>query len=132
MTDNGNKEILAQRPTSSTHIMKTEDTLPAKKSSFSGSDVAPNSKVIEKAGSKGKSYMGARRSCAWVHVSPKMDYPKKCNSTRSNNIGDLKILIIESMEALRRHTVDNKELRSKCLRPENELEFANRRLFQLH
>ena len=76
--------------------------------------------------------MGARRSCAWIHTHPKMDSPKKCNPARSTNIGNLKMLMIESKETHRRYTEDNKELRSECLRLENELEFANRSLAQLH
>ena len=56
---------------------------------------------------------------------------KKCNLTRSTNIGDLKMLIIESTEAHRRHTENNEELHSKCLRLEKELEFASSNLVQL-
>ena len=40
--------------------------------------------------------------------------------------------MVESKEAHQRHTGNTEELRLKCLRLENDLEFANRNLAQLH
>ena len=49
-----------------------------------------------------------------------------------SRVGVLKKLIIESTEAHQHHTENTEELRLKCFLLENELEFANRDLPQLH
>ena len=69
--------------------------------------------------------MAARRSCAWIYIHPNTGPSTKCNPTRPSPIFGLKTLIIESKESHLCHTEDNEELRSKCIRLETELEFAN-------
>ena len=56
----------------------------------------------------------------------------KHNTARLSIIGDLKKLMVESKEANQRHTENTEELRLSCLCLENDLEFANRSLAQLH
>ena len=69
MAENKSEEILNTTPPSSTFPMRFG--VPQSKESLpDGSSVAPNSKVIQKAGNKDKKYMGARRSCAWIHFRP--------------------------------------------------------------
>ena len=94
--------------------------------------MASDSKIIAKAGNKCKKYVGARRSCAWVHSRPNSGSSTKYSMARPPRLGGQTKQFVESKEAHRCHTENNEELRSKCIRLENELEFANQNLAHLH
>ena len=55
-----------------------------------GSDVFPNSKVIEKSPKNSKKYMGARRSCAWIHIHPNSGSSKNYSPARPSRVNVLK------------------------------------------
>ena len=131
MTANQNKTIPDAVAPSSTSTIKAAS--PESRRSFpGGSGIAANSNLIEKSGNKSKKYMGARRSCAWIHFPPNAGSSSKYSPACPSDVGVLKKLMIDSKEAHQRDTENIERLRTKCVRLENELEFANRNFAQLH
>ena len=116
---------------SSTSLTGSMDAQNTKKSLPFGSGVTCSSKIIEKPQLKSKKYMGARRSCAWIHIRANTGPSTKQSPARLSRVGVLKNFMLESKEAHQRHTKNTEELRLKCLHLENDLEFANRNLAQI-
>ena len=71
--------------------------------------MASNSKVIGKAVNKGKKYVGARNSCAWINFRPNTGSSAKHNPARPSRSSDLEKLMVESKEA---HKRDIRTMRS--------------------
>ena len=76
--------------------------------------------------------MGARRSCASIHFPQNAGSSSKYIPARPSHVGVLKKLMVESKNAHQDHTENTEGIRTKVLRLENELEFANRNLARLH
>ena len=98
MAESNREDISHTAPPSST--LPVRDVKPESEKPLTvGLGVASNYKAIEKAGNKSKKYMGARRSCAWIHFRPNGGSSAKYSPTRPSSVGVLKRLMVEWKEA---------------------------------